>query len=466
MRARTADRHRLRLDKLHQTVIARFRCTRHLPRPGHLRSVGGADYAGKLSPIQTPDYYDDFGMLVTFMIVFVGYCYGRFELMFGQVKQGIRCIFLLHDGSRDVQNKRASSTCGGLNLLHASAYVSSRPRTRREPLHRLRRAARAAPRHQGARAEELAPRSFGRNKRNSNRGSFGRGSSAAGHRPGNVAEPSRPTCRWPTRSPPTRCGPRGMVWSLEVIGYRYKCGDFSAPILLGDEADQRAERRAARAQLLEYQVLPYIYTHLVSLSCMIYLVVSAFIKGAQCESSELSTSIVLPTFAMLLQTITVIGLWIAILATRSPAKEAFAICHLLNFTSANSLSVVSVDSAPAVGGTSEEAKRFTSSTGRGSSDATRRAAGSRARSCPSRTTTTRRASPTARDPDAAAAAAADRAAAAAELVVAQEHIAEELEPRRGVRNMTNDTPPHKATAEASTDSTRSMALLPATSCQA
>ena len=94
---------------------------------------------------------------------------------------------------------------------------------------------------------------------------------------------------------------------------------------------------------------------------MIYLVVSAFIKGAQCEvDGPITTTIILPAFAVLLQTITVIGLLEIgnVMANPlSPAKEAFAICHLVNFTCANSLSVVSIDGAPTVGGTEEESKR-------------------------------------------------------------------------------------------------------------
>ena len=455
----------LRLDKLHQTVIARLPLhpVTYLVL-GTYAASAALTYAGKLSPIQTPDYYDDFGMLVTFMIVFyVGYCYGRFELMFGQVKQGIRCIFNCCMMARATFKNKESlfHLWRYLNLLHASAYVSLTPTYKKGNLFTafVEQHALLLDTKVRARFEELAPRSFRRNKRNSNRGSFGRGlfgrgsfgrGNASRSRRGSnlsVADALTTNSMW------SAC----MVWSLEVIGYRYKCGDFSAPIhqqmtkLINELSDALHE-----LELLEYQVLPYIYTHLVSLSCMIYLVVSAFIKGAQCESSEpLSTSIVLPTFAMLLQTITVIGLLEigAILANPlSPAKEAFAICHLLNFTSANSLSVVSVDSAPAVGGTSEEAKRFTSSTGRGSSD--RHATGRRFEGTEL---------PVEDDDDATEL--RQLLAIQTQQLQQQQNELQRLQnsshrstlqksSSRGasVRNMTNDTPPHKATSEASTDS--------------
>ena len=139
-----------------------------------------------------------------------------------------------------------------------------------------------------------------------------------------------------------------MVWSLEVIDHQYKCGDAN-PIhqqmtsLIVSLSDALYELSSSSSRCCRTS------TRTSSASCMIYLVVSAFIKGAQCEVDEPITSSIIPAFAVLLQTITVIGLLEigAILANPlSPAKEAFAICHLLNFTCANSLSVVSIDGAP------------------------------------------------------------------------------------------------------------------------
>tara|TARA_B110001452_G_scaffold67441_1_gene54283 strand:- start:173 stop:2179 length:2007 start_codon:yes stop_codon:yes gene_type:complete len=320
------------------------------------------------------------------MIVFyVGYCYGRFELMFGQVKQGIKCIFNCCLMARTTFKNKESlfHLWRYLNLLHAAAYVSLTPTYKRGNLFNafVEQHALLLDTKVRARFEELVPRSF-RRKRPAGGGSFpspakrlacqtngqpgqGRGTQQRGRNASNnitAADALTTNSMW------SAC----MVWSLETIGYRYKCGDFSAPIhqqmtrLINELSDALHE-----LELLEYQVLPYIYTHLVSLSCMIYLVASAFIKGAQCEVDESKfTSILLPSLAVLLQTITVIGLLEigAILANPlSPAKEAFAICHLLNFTCANSLSVVSIDGAPAIGGTAEEAKHFATSTGRGAS---------------------------------------------------------------------------------------------------
>ena len=79
--------------------------------------------------------------------------------------------------------------------------------------------------------------------------------------------------------------------------------------------------RAARQQVVQigdalkalyaysYQVLPFIYTHLVSLSCTIFLLVNAFLKGMNFHpESSYTFGLFLPAAYVLLTTLTVYGL--------------------------------------------------------------------------------------------------------------------------------------------------------------
>ena len=58
-----------------------------------------------------------------------------------------------------------------------------------------------------------------------------------------------------------------------------------------------------------YQVLPYIYTHLVSPACAVYLVTVAFLKGLFFEpSSTFVFGLLLPLTSITLTAMTVLGL--------------------------------------------------------------------------------------------------------------------------------------------------------------
>ena len=99
-----------------------------------------------------------------------------------------------------------------------------------------------------------------------------------------------------------------------------------------------------------FTVLPYIYTHLISFSCVIYLVGIAFLKGLY-FTPEVSPifGLVLPLVSMLLLTVTVLGLVIigALLANPLGSnRESFAVCHFLNYTCTSSLEAVSTSRAP------------------------------------------------------------------------------------------------------------------------
>merc|ERR1719424_1869235 len=97
----------------------------------------------------------------------------------------------------------------------------------------------------------------------------------------------------------------------------------------------------SRLYAQEYQVLPYVYTHLVSLACTIFLLAHAFLKGLYFEpSASLTFGLLMPLTSFVLLTLTVLGLLQigSILANPlGPNREAFAVCLFINFTCTTSL---------------------------------------------------------------------------------------------------------------------------------
>lgn len=126
-----------------------------------------------------------------------------------------------------------------------------------------------------------------------------------------------------------------MMWALEVVHQRASAGDFEPPIhaiLVGHITS--AASALSRIYAQEYQVLPYIYTHLVSLACAVYLVTVAFLKGLFFEpSSTFVFGLLLPLTSITLTAMTVLGLLEigALLANPlGPHRESFAVCHFVN----------------------------------------------------------------------------------------------------------------------------------------
>jgi hypothetical protein len=144
-----------------------------------------------------------------------------------------------------------------------------------------------------------------------------------------------------------------MVWALEVVHCRYENNDFPAPIhkemaeLINDCGDG-----LSRLYAQEYQVLPYIYTHLVSSACAMFLLGHAFLKGLYFDvDASYTFGLVLPCCSIFLMAMTVLGLLQigSLLANPlGPYRESFAICHFVNYTCSTSLDVVSVEAAPMI----------------------------------------------------------------------------------------------------------------------
>ena len=67
---------------------------------------------------------------------------------------------------------------------------------------------------------------------------------------------------------------------METVNRRAEAGDFTPPIHKEMmSAIGGIGAGLARLYAEEYQVMPYVYTHLVSLSCFLYLLGWAFLKG-------------------------------------------------------------------------------------------------------------------------------------------------------------------------------------------
>ena len=81
-------------------------------------------------------------------------------------------------------------------------------------------------------------------------------------------------------------------------------------------------------------MLPYIYTHLVSMACCVYLVVLAALKGLYFEPDASPVyGLLVPCASILLLTTTYLGLLLigSLLANPlGPNRESFAVCHFIN----------------------------------------------------------------------------------------------------------------------------------------
>jgi len=307
----------LRVDKLTQTVLLPL--LRHpvtwIVSLVYSASAIGARYGGLQYGDLERDTFDGTNSMVTFMVVFyVGYCYSRFGSMFQDLEQVMRGVINCSAVARgSFRSKRALYDLWRyLNLLHVTAYCGVTTTYSKQNL--LDHFA-----HHYALLiyPEVEKKLFSIDIDN-------HGALAAN------------TC---------------MVWALEVVQERFDRGDFSAPMHKEmTETITAIGTGLARLYAQEYQVLPYIYTHLVSISCTIFLVGNAFLKGLYFEpDASLTFGLALPLASILLMTLTILGLLEigAILANPlGPNKEAFAICHFVNYACSASREIVATDRAP------------------------------------------------------------------------------------------------------------------------
>lgn len=304
----------MRIDKFGQTalwplatspalwlVVGCFSATAVGARLGHLNFpdlVGGTFESGSL---------------ITFMIVFyVGYCYNRYSSMFADLEivmhSIIQCCFVARVAFKD--QAALYDLWRFLNLLHVTAYCGVTATYSRRNLF-----------------DEFCAQ-------------HGLLSDPTVRARLDAIDVESPLA-WNT------C----LVWALEVVQTRGEEGDFQAPIHK-EMVEQILGAGAALSRIYaqEYQVLPYIYTHLVSTACTIYLILHAIVKGLAFDAgATLVEGLLLPAVETALLSLTVLGLLLIGNLLANPLgqnKESFAVCHFVNYACTSSLEAVTVDMAP------------------------------------------------------------------------------------------------------------------------
>ena len=261
------------------------------------------------------------GQMVTFIVVFyVGYCYNRSSQQFDDVQLIMHAIndaclsarVAFHDSDEIHRIWRY------LNLLHASAYCGL--------------------------TEELSAQNFFLPVADKF-GLFGEGK----EREEEVAALERVDLD----AHGSRACSMFEVWAFEVVkgeGQRTAQGegDLYPPI----QARLQAEINTVgvcikRLFAYRYQVMPFIYTHLVSLACFIYLITEAFLSGITwVPGSSVTFGLVVPLILVLAKIISTFGLievGETILDPFGTDPEDFAILHFVEVTVCSSFEAINIE---------------------------------------------------------------------------------------------------------------------------
>jgi len=257
------------------------------------------------------------GTFVAFMIIFyVGYCYERYNAQFADVQRIMNCITNSCMAARVtfVDSEETLRMWRYLNMLHVSAYCGLTTSLTLENFFLP-----VCERHHllgegEMRAEELA----------------------SIHKIELDEKGSRACSMF-------------AVWCFEVIkGETTRSSEISPPV--------HARMQAVVEELTDhiknlfayrFQVLPFIYTHLVSMSSTIYLLFTAFTKGQYFdEEADYGYGIVLPCLGVLMITLATYGLLEVgntILDPFGDDPEDFALLHFVEFTIAASYEAIQIE---------------------------------------------------------------------------------------------------------------------------
>jgi len=127
------------------------------------------------------------------------------------------------------------------------------------------------------------------------------------------------------------------LWSLQVVRRQALAGVLTPPIhaQLNKELSLIADC-CGNLFACSYQVLPFIYTQLVSFACTIYLVAIAFLKGVHFTQDEsLTYGLIIPFINVFLTTFTIFGLLEVgdtIMDPFGNDPEDYAIVHFVEHT--------------------------------------------------------------------------------------------------------------------------------------
>lgn len=140
------------------------------------------------------------------------------------------------------------------------------------------------------------------------------------------------------------------IWLLELIkGELVEKADKPSPIFknINDEVKKMGDS-VKRLFSYQYQVLPFVYTHLVAMCCVLYLALTAFIKGLQfTPEASYTFGLLLPLASVLVLIVAIFGLLEVgdtILDPFGVDAEDFAVLHFVECTIVSSMEVIQVDS--------------------------------------------------------------------------------------------------------------------------
>ena len=140
------------------------------------------------------------------------------------------------------------------------------------------------------------------------------------------------------------------VWAFEVIKgeQRRSPATFSPPIHASLVSEVRSVgNHIKKLFACRYQVLPFIYTHLVSAAATLFLMFASFSKGLNFTPDEsIGQGLVLPFLAMFLTSLTTFGLLEVgntILDPFGTDPEDFALLHFVEWTSCASFEAIKIE---------------------------------------------------------------------------------------------------------------------------
>ena len=264
--------------------------------------------------------FDASNTLITFMIIFyVGYCYSRYTAQFedveGMMQKIIDSCIMARVTFRDPAT--VLRLWRYLNLLQAAAYTGLSPAyTEANFFLPMCKRHDLLPKHEAQKASEAGALD-----------AISNGDGAA-------------ACN------------AFQIWALDLVQQEAMASNskLSAPVhALLNRQILDVGQAAKRLHAYTYQVLPFIYTHLVSLMCTLYLLFNAFIKGLYFEPEASWTfGLILPLCSMLTTTLAVFGLLEVgdtILDPFGCDPEDFTVLHFIEWTISSSLAAIETEQA-------------------------------------------------------------------------------------------------------------------------
>jgi len=313
----------LRIRLLRHTVLPRLLC-QYLTWIVLIAWGGTAAlaYNGITEPDIEDGVFTGAGTMVTFMIIFyVGYCYNRYTQQFDEVQTMMRSVISVCAEARvnfDDPDE-ANRIYRYLNMLHILCYTGLSPTY---SVHNF--------------FLPLAEKHM----------LFGVEGSEA------FKQEQHHLSQIDIDKEGGRAWQMMYLWCLQVVKRQALAGALTPPIhaQLNKELSTIADC-CGNLFACSYQVLPFIYTQLVSFACTVYLVVTAFLKGVLFTPDQsLTYGLIVPFINVFLTTFTIFGLLEVgdtIMDPFGNDPEDYAIVHFVEHTAqASNEAMLSPDAPP------------------------------------------------------------------------------------------------------------------------